>query len=93
MHERIAIQLDDILNGRKAIPTWMTYGRTILCLKDQAKGNMVDNYRPISCLPLMWKMLTGIIADCMHSFLETNDMLPEEQKGCRRNCRGTKDSY
>ena len=42
------------------IPKWMTTGKTILCQKDPDKGNAVDNYRPISCLPLMWKLMTGI---------------------------------
>ena len=59
LHGRIAEQLDDVLNGRKVVPEWMTLGKTILCLKDPDKGNVVDNYRPISCLPLMCKLLTG----------------------------------
>ena len=57
MHERIAIQLNEILEGTKEIPSWMTYGRTVLCQKDPAKGNSVENFRPITCLPLMWKLL------------------------------------
>ena len=69
----------------------MTFGRTVLCLKDPTKGNVVDNYRPISCLPLMWKLLTGIIAENTYNFLEVNNVMPEEQKKCRRNSRGTKD--
>ena len=69
----------------------MTYGRTVSCQKDAAKGNAVDNFRPITCLPLMWKLLTGIIADDMYNFMERENLLPEEQKGCRRKSRGTKD--
>ncbi len=69
----------------------MTYGRTVLCQKDPAKGNAVENYRPITCLPLMWKLLTGMIAEEMYTYLERENLLPEEQKGCRRGSRGTKD--
>ena len=69
---------------------WLTYRRTILCQKDQSRGNAVENYRPISCLPLMWKFLTGIISENFYSFLEEEKILPEEQKGCERNSRGTK---
>ena len=69
----------------------MTTGKTVLCQKDPQKGNAVDNYRPISCLPLMWKLMTGIISESMYVFLEENDVLPVEQKGCRRKSRGTKD--
>ena len=53
MHERIATQLNEILEGTKEIPSWMTYERTVLRQKDPAKGNSVENFRPIACLPLM----------------------------------------
>ena len=53
MHERIATQLNEILEGTKEIPSWMTYERTVLRQKDPAKGNSVENLRPIACLPLM----------------------------------------
>ena len=63
LHGRIACQMDDMINNRIPVPSWMTQGRTVLCQKDHSKGNAVDNYRPISCLPLMWKLLTGVIAE------------------------------
>ena len=40
MHERIATQLNEILEVMKAIPSWMTYGRTALCQKNPVKGNL-----------------------------------------------------
>ena len=91
LHERIAEQLSLIVDGDASLPQWLTLGRTILCLKDPKKGNAVDNFRPISCLPMMWKLLTGVIADGVYEHLERNELLPEEQKGCRRGTRGTKD--
>ena len=63
----------------------------MLCQKDPVKGNYVENFRPITCLPLMWKLLTGIISEDMYCFMENENLLPEEQKGCRRKSRGTKD--
>ena len=39
-----------------------TTGKTILCQKDSGKGNAVDNYQPILCPPIMWKLMTGIEA-------------------------------
>ena len=54
IHKRIATQLNEILEGTKEIPSWMTYGRTVLCRKDPVKENSVENFRPITCLPLMW---------------------------------------
>ena len=69
----------------------MTHGHTVLCQKDPRKGNTVENYCPIACLPLMWKLLKGVIAEDMFDCLEQEKLLPEEQKGCRRGSRGTKD--
>ena len=65
MHGRIASQLNEILNETARLPEWMTYGGTVLCQKDPANAIAVDNFRPISCLPLMWKLPTGILADNM----------------------------
>ena len=87
--ERIAAQMNEVVNGRALIPLWMTTGRTVLCQKDPQKGNAVGNYRPITCLPIMWKLITGIIADNLYKMFEESDILPMEQKGCRR----TKDQF
>ena len=53
IYGRIAAQLNKILEGTKEIPAWMTYGRTVFCQKDASKGNSVENFRPITCLPLI----------------------------------------
>ena len=58
LHECIAKQMDDIISNRENIPEWMALGKTVLYQKDSSKGNAVDNYRLISCLPLMWKLMT-----------------------------------
>ena len=46
--------------------------------------------QPIIIL-LMWKLLTGVIPEEMYNYLEREKILPEEQKGCKRGSRGTKD--
>ena len=78
MHERIATHLNEILEWTKEIPSWMTYGRTVLFQKDLAKGNSVENFRPITCLPLIWKLLTVIISEDMYCFIGNKNLLPEE---------------
>ena len=50
----------------------------ILCLKDPSKGNAVDNFRPNSCLPLTWKLMTGVIAEVMYEYL--NEILTGEEE-------------
>ncbi|XP_072169448.1 uncharacterized protein [Diadema setosum] len=90
VHERIAKQLQLALESGE-VPHWMTTGRTVLIMKDKSKGNVASNYRPITCLNMMWKLMTGIIANEMYCFIERKDLFPVEQKGGRRGCRGTKD--
>ena len=51
----------------------------------------MENYRPITCLPIMWKVLTGIMAEDLYQHLHQSSLLPDEQKGCRKESRGTKD--
>ena len=69
----------------------MTTSKTVLCQKNPGKGNAVNNYRPISCLLPMWKLITGRISNVFYGFLENTNKLPNEQKGCRKKSRGTMD--
>ena len=57
--------------------------------KDIEKGNAASDYRQITCLPLLWKLLAGIIANGMYEYLDPRSLLPEEQKGRRRTSKGT----
>ena len=90
LHQRMAEQLQHCINNHQA-PEWMTTGRTSLVQKDKSKGNVASNYRPITCLPIMWKLPTGIISERLYNYLEETDTIPHQQKGCRRKCRDTKE--
>ena len=59
--------------------------------KDKTKGNVASKYRPITCLPLMWKLLTDVIADQIYAHLDQEKLLPEEQNKCRKGSTGTND--
>ena len=65
----------------------MTMGRTVLVVKDSTKGKVPSNYRPITCLPVMWKLLTGVIAEAIYQHLDDNEVLPWEQTGCTKGRR------
>ena len=90
IHSLLALTLSKCLEEGKT-PLWMTKGRTLLIQKDRSKGTIASNNRPITCLPLAWKLLTGIFYDEIYRHLEGQDLLPEEQKGCRRKSKGTGD--
>ena len=45
------------------VPEWMTKGRTTLIQKTQTKDPLQKNYRPTTCQPMMWKILTAQIRE------------------------------
>ena len=69
----------------------MTKGSTYLILKDGKNGNEILNFRPITCLPITWKVFTGILAEQIYGYMEREKLLSDGQKGCRRQSKGTKD--
>ena len=66
------------------MPSWLTRGRTALLQTDKSKGNFASNYRSITCLTLMWKLLSGVIAYRIYGHLDQQKLLREEQFRCRK---------
>ena len=75
MHARVKSQLRQCLDSG-FVPSWLTRGSTALLQKDKIKGNIASNYRPITCLALMWKLLSGVIADQIYAHLDQEKLLP-----------------
>ena len=48
-----------------------------------------NNYRPITCLPMMWKILTAQIREEIYYSLTRRELFRDEEKGCRKGPRGT----
>ena len=89
LHERVRLPLKECLDSG-FMSSWLTRRRTSLLQKGTSKVNVASNYRAITCLPLMWKLLTGVIAQ-IYAHLDQEKLFPEEQKGCRKGSRGTYD--
>ena len=70
------------------LPSWLTKGKTPLLQKDKSKCNIASNYRPITYLPLIWKLLLGVIVAQIYGHLHQEKLLPEERKGWERRSRG-----
>ena len=90
LHKCLAKVLDECITTGN-VPDWVVEGRTILLMKDPTKGSEASNYRPIACLNLLWKLSTAMISEKAYSHLEQNNLLPDEQRGCRKGCQRTKD--
>ena len=80
LHQAMEKHRDDYIKTG-GVPNWMLKSRTILIQKDARKGNGFGNYRP----------MTSIINENVYDHLSQQKLLSEEQKGCRRKTRGTKD--
>ena len=48
-----------------------------------------NNYRPITCLLMMWKLFTAQIREEICHLLTSRGLFPGEQKGCCKGSRGT----
>ena len=71
------------------VPDWMTKGKIILFQMDPSKGTAPNKYRPITCLPMMWKILTVQIREDIYYLLTSRSLFSEQQKGCHKGSRGT----
>ena len=75
----------------KETPDWLITDKAVPIMKDREKGNDVTNFRPITCLSLMW-IFTGILSDelyCMtiwkvRDSCQTNEMGAKENRGGQR---------
>ena len=65
LHSSISLKLDKCLQENNLLKSMVT-GKTLLCVKEIQKRNLLSNFRPITCLPLIWKLLTGILAEELH---------------------------
>ena len=74
-------------------PEWITKGKTTLIQKDLKRGTVPNNYRPITNLPIMWKIQTAQIREEIYNSLIIHGLFPEKQKGCCKGTRGTGNYY
>jgi hypothetical protein len=59
----------------------LTAGVTYLIPKNENTENP-KNYRPVTCLPTTYKLITSIVSRRMHKYMDDENLLPKEQKGC-----------
>ena len=90
LHHQFTNAYNNILKNPKQSPEWLTEGVTFLIPNFEDTRNS-KIYRLITCLPSMYKALTSIITERAYIFVESNNLLPKVQKGCRRRSYGCKD--
>ena len=92
IHDRLVLEMHRHLQGAH-VPECMTKGKIPLIQKDSSKGTVRDNYRPITGLPMTWKILIAQIREEIYSLLTSHEMVPEEQKECHKESRGTAELF
>ena len=58
-------------------------------LKERPPWTDTNNYKPITCLPMMWKISTAQIREEIYNSVRSHGLFPEEQKGWCKGSRGT----
>lgn len=89
-HKYIAKLFTKIVQGFENLEEWFTTGQVILIPKNADTENP-KNWRPIACLPSMYKLLTSVLANVLYNHCSSNNIMAAEQRGCRRGARGCKD--
>lgn len=78
IHKPLTTAYNDIISGTQT-PLWMTKGKTHLIAKNK-HTNLAKNYRPITCLNNIYKVLTKIISERLYTHINKNNLFPSEQK-------------
>ena len=87
IHDKLALQLIEC-QEEVSILQWTMKGKTTLIQKDYNSLPILSNYRPITCLPIMRKILTTQLKEEIYY---CHGQFPEEQKGCHKKAMGTDD--
>ncbi|CAK1588733.1 unnamed protein product [Parnassius mnemosyne] len=88
-HAVLARQFQEALD-QKSLPSLFTTGITHLVPKDRDSTDP-SKYRPITCLPTIYKTLTSILSARIIRHLNSNQVMSRAQNGCRGGGRGTKE--
>ena len=81
--EEISDPLSYVFNlsiDKGIFPSKLKVSRTVPIFKDGQRDDL-GNYRPISCLPVLSKIIEKIVANELHDYLESNDILYKFQFG------------
>jgi len=87
LHPYLRTAVNNMVNTNEEMPFWLTRGVSYL-LPKTGDSNLHKNNRQITCLPTMYKIITAAIASKIYGHLQLNNLLPIEQKGCRKGSFG-----
>jgi len=89
-HEFLCLHFHKLLVGDISVPAWFPHGRTLLLPKCKDLS-APQNYRPITCLNIIYKLWMSCIPSLMFDHCEQHQLIHPAQKGCSRGQYGTVD--
>ena len=84
MHSHSVINHNKQLFGKGRVPNMAKLAKIIPTYKAKDKKN-ISNYRPISLLPVIFKILEKVFHTNLYTFLEKNKVMYATQYGFRKN--------
>ena len=90
-HEFLCSHFCQLLTGDVTVPAlWFLHGRMFLLPKCKDLS-IPQNYRPITCLNIVYKLWTGCLSSLMFDHCEQYQLIHPAQKGCSRGQYGCVD--
>lgn len=92
-HSSISIALTNIINNDQAsiLPDWVSEGRTRMLPKKDNPTSAQD-FRPITCLNTMYKLITSIINNELQEHLTKFNLMQLDQRGGTKGSMGCVDN-
>ena len=84
-HRHIAAIFNKLIEEDQ-IPEWLNF-----LIPTNENTENPKNYRPVTCLPTMYKLISSVISRNMQKYVDDENLIQKEQKGCYRGSKGCKD--
>jgi len=93
LHSALLVNFNEILSEASTLDPKLATGRTVLIIKDLKRGNIPTNYRPITCLSQVYKLLTGILRHLSYKHLDSNDLSLPNKRNAHKSLREQRTIY
>ncbi|KAL1448377.1 hypothetical protein WDU94_008928 [Cyamophila willieti] len=90
LHEKMLQHINEFIKEPKSVPNFLTEGKTYLLPKGKVTTDP-SKYRPITCLQTFYKIVTSCITNILNTHIDNQNIMTEEQKGCRKGAKGCKE--
>jgi hypothetical protein len=88
-HKYLATLFNKLIEGDQT-PEWLTAGVTSL-IPENENTEKPKNYRPVTCLPTTYKLITLMISKRMHKYIDDQNLMHKEWTRCCKGSKGCKD--